>query len=145
MLYILDNWPTFTASHFMLEDSARAMHKQYVGKSKTLLLLSSRKRKHNHLTQPIGVVLPDSQVQHDHKTCPTAQSLVPYDLTDSSDSEEENSSANKPILQYTMSCMIRLRMAMERMLDKQIILNPQAPVELLNVMEKVETLYESTD
>ena len=143
-MYIHDNWSTFTASLSKLQDITRTVHEPDDNKPKTLVL-SSRKRKHDHLTQPIAIVLPDSQLQCNLNAQPTPQSLVSYDLTDSSDSETEYLPTNKPILHDTMSCMIRLRLALERMLDKQIILNPQAPTELVNVMEKVEVLYESID
>ncbi|XP_065912445.1 uncharacterized protein [Dysidea avara] len=144
MMYIHDNWSTFTASLSKLQDITRTVHEPDDNKPMTLVL-SSRKRKHDHLTQPIAIVLPDSQLQCNLNAQPTPQSLVSYDLTDSSDSEAEYLPTNKPILHDTMSCMIRLRLALERMLDKQIILNPQAPTELVNVMEKVEVLYESID
>jgi len=141
MIYICDNWSTFTASHSKLQDSVRTIHKPLGDKHRTPVL-SSRKRKHNHLTQPINIVLPDSWLP---KVRPTPQSLVSYDLTDSSDSEEEYTQTNKLILHDTMSCMIRLRLALERMLDKQIILDPPAPAKLVSIMEKVEMLYESTN
>ena len=138
MMYIHDNWSTFTTSHSKLQESIRTIDG---GKPKRLVL-SSRKRKHDHLTQSIDTVSPDSYLQ---KVNPTSQPLVSYDLTDSSDSEEEYPPINKSILHNTMSCMIRLRLALERMLDKQIILNPQAPAELVSIMEKVEVLYESIE
>ena len=91
--------------------------------------LSSRKRKHGDRTTEHGI-----QVD--------SQSLVAYN---SSDSIEEGDTVGQSVFSKTMSCFIRLRLALERMLEKQIILNSQSSAQLVSVIERLETLYERID
>jgi len=88
----------------------------------------------------MNVASQDVQLEEHDKNQAT-KSLVAYELSDSSEDE----SVDQSLLCNTMSCIIRLRLALERMLAKQIILNPQAPTKLVNIIEKVETLYETID
>ena len=119
--YACENWSAFTSSHYH-QDVVRASDV-----TDKVFPLSSRKRKRG---QSMSARTNDQP------------SLVAYDLSDSS---EESDSTDQSVLHNTMSCIIRLRLALERMLEKQIILNSQqGPAKLVIVIERLETLYETT-
>lgn len=140
--HIYDDWCAFTSSHHKLEDIMKmADRANYVGEIETPFSLS-RKRKRSHQTKQFAytsVVSQDVRLEECDKKNQATKSLVPYNLSDSSEDEPVDQS----LLCDTMSCIIRLRLALERMLAKQIILNPQAPTKLVSIIEKVETLYET--
>ena len=118
--YACENWSAFTSSHYHPDVRTSDI-------TDKVFPLSSRKRKHDHSMS----ARTDDQ-----------PSLVAYD---SSDSSEESDPADQSVLHNTMSCIIRLRLALERMLEKQIILNSQqGPAKLVTMIERLETLYETT-
>lgn len=121
--YACDNWSSFTSSHY--DDEEITGHST----DEPISSLSSRKRKHSDRTT-------EHHIQVD------GQSLVAYDLSDSS---EEDDTVGQSVFDKTMSCIIRLRLALERMLEKQIILNSQSSAQLVSVIERLETLYERID
>ena len=138
--YISDNWYAFTSSHHRLQGTIKAATQHAdtnncVDEIGTPFSLS-RKRKRSQQTHNMVSEYVRLECEHQDQT---AKSLVSYDLSDSSEDEMGNQS----ILHITMSCFIRLRLALERMLAKQIILNPQAPAKLASMIERVETLYET--
>ena len=136
--YVHGNWSAFTSSHHKLQgimkiSNAKVHCMDEIGTTISL----PRKRKHGCRTQ-LADTDAVSQTIHDDKT-QTTKSLVAYDLSDSS----EDDSVDQSILENTMSCIIRLRLALERMLAKQIITNSQASTKLVDMIEQVETLYET--
>lgn len=141
--YIHGNWSAFTFSHHKLKGIMKiedtAVHCS--DKVKTAFSLS-RKRKHSQRKRfpYTSIASYNVQLECGNKE-QTTKSLVAYDLSDSS----EDDSNDQSFLHNTMSCIIRLRLALERMLAKQIIPNPQAPTKLVSMIERVETLYEMND
>ena len=123
--YACDNWSSFT--------SEEVMRAGYSTDQAGISFSLSRKRKYSHQTE--HVVCTSIQVDNN-------PSLVAYDLSDSS---EESDLVDPSVLHKTMSCIIRLRLALERMLEKQIIVNSQSPAKLVSVIERLETLYERID
>ena len=122
--YAYDNWSSFTSSHYD-EDVTRTA--SYF--TDEPISSSCRKRKHSERTTEHAVQVDD-------------QPLVTYDLSDSS---EEGNTIGQSVFHKTMSCIIRLRLALEWMLEKQIILNSQSSAQLVSVIERLETLYERMD
>ena len=129
--YAHDNWSAFTSSHHG-QDIKRAAG---CSTDQTGIVSLSRKRKRGHQTEHL--VYTSIQVDDSNR------SLVVYDLSDSS---EESDPVDQSVFHKTMSCIIRLRLALERMLKKEIILSSQAPAaKIVSVIERLETLYERMD
>ena len=139
--YIHGNWSAFTSSHHKLQGIMKMINIKAYGIDEIGTTISlPRKRKYGYRMQlaDTGAVSHTVQLEHDDRTR-TTKSLVAYELSDSS----EDDSVNQSILHNTMSCIIRLRLALERMLVKEIITNSQASTKLVDMIEKVETLYET--
>lgn len=140
--YIHGNWSAFTSSHHKLQDIMKITNPKAHGMDEIGTIISlPRKRKYSYHTELVntGAVSHTVQLEHDDRTR-TTKSLVTYELSDSS---EEDDSVDQSILHSTMGCIIRLRLALERMLVKEIITNSQASTKLVDMIERIETLYET--
>lgn len=135
--YVCNNWSAFTSSHHKLEDTMSKMTDNVSDVIETTS--SSRKRKRHQQVLHASAVSQNVQQLECGDKHTTTKSLVAYDFSDSS----EDDLVNHSILDDTMSCIIRLRLALERAIAKQIIINSQAPTKLVSMIEKVETLYEN--
>lgn len=136
--YVYNNWSAFISSHHKLQDTMKVQNNSattaaYCETRASSLL--SRKRKHSHYSSVVS-----QNVLQLEQTTKSLQ-LVAYDLSDSSEDETMNQS----MLHDTMSCIIRLRLTLERMLAKKIIPNLEESTELVSMIETVELLYETTD